>query len=691
MILTIAQHELRRLLISPLSWLILATLQLLLSWQFLATLDQFNGLTSQQQQLGITSLLCLRLFGLASILSLFSIPLLTTRLLSEEFHSGSFTLLRSAPLSSATIISAKYLALLSYLSVLSLVPALLIMSLSSGTGIDWGLLLTALLGMVLLNAGFAAIGLFFSTLNQQPSMATLSSYGLLLLLSLAGYAGGTVGWPELFDWLTWSGHLMPFQQGQIRSIDLIYFLLMISLPLLLAVHHLGAVGNWRGSFKSRLNHLLFPLLLLLTALLIIGLSGKYRFQMDNSATASNRLSPQSIHLLERLKSPLKITSFAPDNRVLRQQIATIIGRYQQHQPHIKLQFIDPQTEPSMARDLGITLAGELRLTYEGRHEQLQQLNESTLSNAILRLLGQPEAWVLSLDGHGERTLKGRANFDLSEFNKTLRSNGFKTHNLNLATTGFIPDNTGLLIIAGPRTALSAEELQQVDDYLATGGNLLLLVDSGSEQTLQPILKNLPIKLLPGTIVDPNGRKLGLDNPAIAIVADYPDHTALNGLSQLTLFPDARAMQAIESTIWQHQPLLVTQQGSWNETGPLQNELSLDSKNGEQPGPLTLALALTRNHQSALGEREQRIVIIGDGDFLSNAFLANAGNQALGLHLTRWLLADERKLLFPTLRRADSELHLSQTAKGVIGFGSLIILPLLFLGLALFIPWRRRRC
>jgi ABC-type transport system involved in multi-copper enzyme maturation permease subunit/ABC-type uncharacterized transport system involved in gliding motility auxiliary subunit len=690
-IITIARHELKRLLTSPISWLILATLQLLLSWQFLVALDQFNGLTSAQQQLGITSLLCLRLFGLASILSLFSIPLLTTRLISEEFHNGSFTLLRSSPLSANTIIGGKYLALMGYLLILSLLPALLIMSITAGTEIDWGLLLTALLGMLLLNAGFAAVGLLFSTLSRHPSVATLGSYGLLLLLSLAGDAGGTFGWQELLEWFTWSSHLMMFQIGQIRSIDLIYFFMMIGLPLLLATHHLGSVGNWRYSLKSRFNYLLFPLLLLLTTALIVGLSGKYKFQWDNTATAKNSLSQQSIQLLAQLKSPLTITSFAPDKPALRKQVSAFIDRYQQHSSTIELKFINPEREPALARELGIKQAGELRLTYEGRSEKLQQLNEETLSNAILRLLGRPEAWVLSLEGHGERALNGRANFDLGEFNKALLSSGVKSHNLNVATTGFIPDNTGVLIIAGPRIALTSGELLQIDDYLTRGGNLLLLVDSGSEQVLKPILNRLQVELLPGTIVDANSRQLGLDNPAIAVVARYPNHASLNDFSLLTLFPHAKAIQPLDTNAWHYQPLLTTERESWNETGPLQGEISRDAKLNEQSGPLTLAAALTRQHKSEQGERQQRIIIMGGGDFLSNTFLANAGNQALGLRLINWLLADDRKLAIPSLKRADSELHLSQTAKGVIGLGSLIVFPLIFLGLALFIPWRRRRC
>ena len=690
MIFTITRHELHRLLISPLAWVILAIAQLLLSWQFLVSLDQFNGLTSGQQQLGITSLLSLRLIGLAAVLSMFTIPLLTTRLLSDEYRNGSFTLLRSAPLSAAEIICGKYLGLLAYLLLPTLIPALLILSLSSGTGLDYSLLFAALLGLLLLNAGFAAIGLFFSALSRQPGVAAISSYGLLLLLSLAGYAGGTLGWQELFDWFTWSEHLLPFQRGQIRSIDLVYFLLMIGLPLLLAIHHLGVPGHWRRSLRSALNHLLFPLLLLLSALLIVGLSGKYPAQWDWSATAGNSLNRQSIQLLGQLKSPLKITSFAPENRQLRKQVSNMIGRYQHYQPDIELHFINPESEPALTRSQGISLAGELLLEYEGRRETLQRLNEETLGNAILRLLGRPEGWILSLDGHGERSLKGRANFDLSEFNQALQESGHKTHNLTLAATSLIPDNTSVLIIAGPRTGLTAGEQQQIGDYLNRGGNLLLLLDAGSEQPLQAILNRLQIELLPGTIVDASGRRLGLDNPAIAVVHDYPDHPALSGFSLLTLFPQAKALRPVESNTWQSHSLLNTLVQSWNETGPLHGEISRDPAVNEQPGPLTLGIALTRDIQSGDG-RQQRIIVIGGGDFLSNAFLANTGNRELGLRLIRWLSADQRKLVVPALKRTDSELHLSHLAKGVIGLGSLIALPLLLLSLGFAIPWYRRRC
>ncbi len=70
-----------------------------------------------------------------------------------------------------------------------------------------------------------------------------------------------------------------------------------------------------------------------------------------------------------------------------------------------------------------------------------------------------------------------------------------------------------------------------------------------------------------------------------------------------------------------------------------------------------------------------MLVIGDGDFLSNSYLSNVGNQDLGLALIRWLVADDRMIGMPSREIQDQELQLTPLARGIIGLGSLILLPL----------------
>ncbi|MEJ2591989.1 MAG: hypothetical protein P8178_11395, partial [Candidatus Thiodiazotropha sp.] len=100
----------------------------------------------------------------------------------------------------------------------------------------------------------------------------------------------------------------------------------------------------------------------------------------------------------------------------------------------------------------------------------------------------------------------------------------------------------------------------------------------------------------------------------------------------------------------------------------------------------IGYALTRQRPAG----EQRVLVIGDGDFLANSYLRNAGNLDLGLALVRWLAGDDRMIGIPAAETDDRELHLSKPAIAVIGLGSLIVLPLLLLFAGLYMAWRRNR-
>ena len=443
------------------------------------------------------------------------------------------------------------------------------------------------------------------------------------------------------------------------------------------------------SIITRLESLLFHLLLIVAAGLIAWLSLRYDAQWDWSAGARNTLSEASQQMLARLDSPLRITSFAPENPLLRQGIREIIERYQRYKPDLELHFVNPEQHPEQVRQLGITLSGELLLEYQGRSETLRQITEQALSNAIQRLAQRQTHWLVPVTGHGERNLAGAANYDLGDFGKELKRKGFQLQPLDIVTAAEIPANTSLLIIASPRVAYLPSEVEQISDFVAQGGNLLWLSDPGGQHGLEPLAKELGIGFLPGTIVDANAGALKIQNPAVAIVPKYPQHPATQGFELLTIYPHAAAIR-ISSSQWQAIPLLTTLSRSWNETGTIKGEVSRDPALGEQAGPLHIGVALTREIADKNVAHQQRILVIGDGDFLSNAYLGNGGNLNLGLNLIRWLTREDRLLNIPAKTAPDLSLNLSHTATLIIGFGFLMVLPLGLIASGAIIWWRRRR-
>ena len=421
-------------------------------------------------------------------------------------------------------------------------------------------------------------------------------------------------------------------------------------------------------------------------LLLAWLSGHYAQQWDWTRHASNSLNPISIGILERTPGLLQVTAYTPDDATLRDRIRRFLARYQAIKPNTQLRFVDPLRQPDEARRQGITLSGELLLRYQGREERLGQLNEERFSNALLRLGKSGSHWIAGLGGHGERDLLGKANHDWGDFSAALKQQGYQVVDLDLATTPTPPDNTSLLVIASPLRPLLEGEIERLKAYLDKGGNLLLLSDP-ENPTAASLLRTLTgIEQRPGTIVDANVRELGIDNPAVALVPRYPDHPATRQFRLLSLFPQAAALTKPNESPWQVEPLLQTLERSWNETGPLTGEIERNPMKGEEAGPLVIGYALSRRQ----GGEEQRILVIGDSDFLANSFINNAGNRDLGLSLVRWLTGDDRMLGIPTPEAEDLELQLSKTEIITIALGSLILTPLLLLMSGILIGWRRSR-
>ena len=107
------------------------------------------------------------------------------------------------------------------------------------------------------------------------------------------------------------------------------------------------------------------------------------------------------------------------------------------------------------------------------------------------------------------------------------------------------------------------------------------------------------------------------------------------------------------------------------------------------GPLDFGFALSRLSPSP-DKSEQRAVVIGDGDFLSNTYLGNGGNRALGERVFNWLLGDDKLVDVPPRGAPDRLLEISQGELNVLSFGFLFGLPLLLLVIGGVIVWRRRR-
>lgn len=194
MIFTIAAKELRTLFASPLAWLVLTVVQVILGYGFLKRLDDFLQIQSQLAQLasppGVTELVAGPTFATAAAVLLFAVPLLAMRMIAEERRNQTMTLLLSAPLSMGEIVLGKFLGLMAFLSIIVLLVLAMPLTLAANTTLDLGLLATLALALLLLAASFAAVGLYASSLTAQPIAAGLIAFALLMAMLFMGETAG---------------------------------------------------------------------------------------------------------------------------------------------------------------------------------------------------------------------------------------------------------------------------------------------------------------------------------------------------------------------------------------------------------------------------------------------------------------------------------------------------------------------
>jgi ABC-2 type transport system permease protein len=244
MIFSIAGRELRSLFLSPLAWTILAVVVGILAYFFLVYLDYYVQIQPKLMTLegapGITDMVVAPLFATAATVSLLIVPLLTMRLISEERRNQSLSLLLSAPISMTEIIIGKYLGALGFLIILLLLIILMPLSLLLGASLDPGMLLAGAFGLLLLLASFTALGLFMSTLTNQPVIAAISSFGILILLWVLDMASGTGQQSALFSYLSMMRHYQAMLKGIFSTADLAYYLLFIAVFLILSIRRLDA-------------------------------------------------------------------------------------------------------------------------------------------------------------------------------------------------------------------------------------------------------------------------------------------------------------------------------------------------------------------------------------------------------------------------------------------------------------------
>jgi ABC-2 type transport system permease protein len=239
---------------SPVAYVLLAIFVFITGLLFYAIFSGFAQASMQiamnpsmGRDLNVSDSVLRPLFDNMRVILLLVMPLVTMRLFAEERRSGTLELLLTYPVRDGAVLVGKYLAALTLYGAMIggilAFPAIV----TYFARIEWGPLLTGYIGLLLMGAMFAAVGLFASSLTENQIVAAIVTFGILLSLWVVGWLATFVTGPvgAVLTHLSLLEHNDTFAKGVLDTKDIIYYVDFTALALFLALRSLET-RRWSG-------------------------------------------------------------------------------------------------------------------------------------------------------------------------------------------------------------------------------------------------------------------------------------------------------------------------------------------------------------------------------------------------------------------------------------------------------------
>ena len=457
--------------------------------------------------------------------------------------------------------------------------------------------------------------------------------------------------------------------------------------------------NSKLRFQLWVQNSFFVVLFLLLIILLGYLASQYRFAKDITQANRNILTQGSVNVLKQMKEPVNITVFATKDDAsggdnFRKGMIDFVARYQREKKNVHLKFINPSEEPKLAQEAGIKNDGEVVVEYQKHTEHITPpIAEQEMTNLLVRLSRTNQQAVMYLDGHGERNLLGVKNFDIGEFGKQLEAKGFKFANPDLTIAQGVPSNGAMLVIASPQVDITDIEAKKIKAYLERGGNLLWLLDDDNLHGLKETAEYLGLQVSPGIALDMASAQYGAD-ARVSFASLYGEHAITNNFMLRTLFPEAHQVNAhgTDENGWKVSNLIEVAPNGWLTSEKLAKDVKpVFNDKKDKRGPINIGVALERTY----GKKGQRIVVMGNGNFLSNTFITNGGNLDLGLNMINWLAGDDKLITIQPMPLKDINMTIPDTDSGrmiawTVFHGFQYFIPLGMMIAGFYIWWKRRK-
>jgi len=441
----------------------------------------------------------------------------------------------------------------------------------------------------------------------------------------------------------------------------------------------------RVSYTSSAGLFIFIFCAILVFVYLI--ASNHNVAWDLSRTGANTLDTKTINVLDSLDFDIEVVVFEKtgENRA-----REILDLYVTESRHLSYRIIDPDTRPGLASQYGVDRYGQTVLLGRRRQCLIESVTQENLTNAVVKLKRDKKMVIYMVTGHGEREIAHEHKSGISQLGSDLALNDFEVFPLLLMRLNAVPRDADLVVVAGPRKSFLEEELAMLRAYLNKGGKSIFALEPGGNAGLRGFLEDYGILLDDGIIVDRFSSVSGGDDTS-PVVTTYADIPALKNFSYATFFPTARAVLIREDPLpgieirW----LARTSKKSWSELDfmALFDGLDVSPDALEHQGPLNVAVLA---HKEIDKETRSSLMVFGDADFLSNAYLNVSGNKDLVFACIDMLLGQGSSITIDNRIAQDKPFILTPLHRMMVFWIPVVIIPSLMMSACIAVFWMRKR-
>jgi len=463
----------------------------------------------------------------------------------------------------------------------------------------------------------------------------------------------------------------------------------------------------KRAVKYEINSVVTTVIVIAIIVVVTLISQKHPYRYDLTKQKKYSLSEQTVKILKRLDNPVKAIGFFGKGSGNEDKAKTLLQEYQYTSPKFSFEMIDPDKNPLAAKKYDITLPGVIVIESKDKKEKAKEVSEESITNALVKVTSEGKKTVYFLTGHGELTIDSSDNTGLANLKESLEKEVYTAKPLSFVSDKKVPNDSSLVVIAGPKKPFFKEELDILRKYIAEGGRVFCLLGTESPTDLNTFLGEYGFIVQNDVIIDQVSRMFGGDF-LIPAIMQYGTHPIVEKFRLVCFFPMSRSVLIDDKKKPEGSELselAFSSQKSWAETDMSMvtaGKAKYDAK-VDKAGPLCIAAAGTYKVAAAppvaipspspspgdvKDEKKARMVVFGSAEVADNAYISQSGNRDLVMNAVSWLAEEEKLISIRAKDESGQPLSLTPQDNRLILFLTVFFMPFLIIFIGIWVRIRR---